>query len=277
MAELPLLHVRGLTITYRGAAAPALHGVDLDLATGARLVLIGESGSGKSTLAMAVCGLLPPGTRVDGDIDFPAFTLLPTLGRDIGVLFQDPSGSLNPVLTIGEQIAEVLVVHRGQDWHAAMAEAARLLARVHIPPARLRDHPHQFSGGQRQRIALAAALAAGPALLVADEPTSALDSVVQAELVALLDTLVREERLSLVFITHDIALASQLADHVAVLYAGAVVESGPAAAVLASPSHAYTRALLATRLDLDTPRAARLAEIDPDDFAVIHPGRRDRG
>ncbi len=270
-----LLRVRGLGVSYGGV--PALAEVGLALDQGGRLALIGESGSGKSTLAMAVCGLLPAGARMTGAVEFPAFTLQPTLGRDIGVLFQDPSGSLNPVLTVGEQVAEPLVVHRGLSWRAATAQAARLLDRVRVPGGRLRDHPHQFSGGQRQRIALAAALAAEPVLLVADEPTSALDSVVQAELVALLDGLVREDGLSLLFITHDIALASQLAGDVAVLHRGRVVEQGPAAQVLGAPAHPYTRALIATRLDLDTPPAARLAEIAEDGFTVLQPARRDRG
>ncbi len=270
-----LLRVRGLGVSYGGV--PALADVALELAQGGRLALIGESGSGKSTLAMAVCGLLPPGARMTGTVEFPAFTLQPTLGRDVGVLFQDPSGSLNPVLSVGEQVAEPMVVHRGLTWRAAMAQAARLLDRVRVPGGRVRDYPHQFSGGQRQRIALAAALAAEPVLLVADEPTSALDSVVQAELVALLDGLVREDGLSLLFITHDIALASQLAGEVAVLHRGRVVEQGLAAQVLGAPAHPYTRALIATRLDLDTPMAPRLAEIAEADFAVLRPAGRDRG
>jgi peptide/nickel transport system ATP-binding protein len=271
----PLLRVRGLTVSYRraGQYATALAGANLDLAVGGRLALIGESGSGKSTLAMAVCGLLPDSAKIAGRITFPALPGNPVLGRDIGVLFQDPGGSLNPVLTIGEQIAEVLVVHRGLTWRAAEAEAIRLLGRMQIPDAAgsVTAYAHQFSGGQRQRIALAAALAASPALLVADEPTSALDSVVQGELVRLLDALVREEGLSLLFISHDIALASNLADQVAVLRGGVLLESGPVATVLGTPAHPYTRALIATRLDLDTPRAARLAEIDPVDLSVIRP------
>ena len=275
-----MLRVHGLTVSYRraGQYATALAGADLDLAVGGRLALIGESGSGKSTLAMAVCGLLPDNAKIAGRITFPALPGKALLGRDIGVLFQDPGGSLNPVLTVGEQIAEVLVVHRGLEWHAAEAEAIRLLGRMQIPDpaASVRAYPHQFSGGQRQRIALAAALAASPALLVADEPTSALDTVVQGELVRLLDALVREEGLSLLFISHDIALASNLADQVAVLRDGVLVEAGPVARVLGTPTHPYTRALIATRLDLNTPRAARLAEIDPLDFSIVRPpGRTD--
>ena len=267
---MTLLRTEALGVTYRGAATPALADISLTLAAGRRLAILGESGSGKSTLALAICNLLPGGARITGQIVFPAGP--PTLGRDIGVVFQDPGGSLNPALTIGEQIAEVSVVHRGRTWHAARAEAARLLDRMGIAQATaaLSRHPHEFSGGQRQRIALAAALAADPVLLVADEPTSALDTVVQHDIVALLDSLVRERNLALLFVTHDIALASMLADEVAVLYAGALMESGPAAPLFRAPTHPYTRALLAARLDLDTPLAARLPEIG-EGFTVVTP------
>ena len=264
---MTLLAIESLSVSYGGA--PALSGVSLTLAAGQRLAVIGESGSGKSTLAMALCGLLPQSARLTGRI---AFARPLALGRDIGVVFQDPGGSLNPVLTIGEQIAEVSVVHRGTSWSAARAQAARLLDRMGIarPAEALSRHPHEFSGGQRQRIALAAALAADPVLLIADEPTSALDTVVQHAMVELLDGLVRERGLTLVFVTHDIALASMLADDVAVLHAGHLLESGPVARVLRAPAHAYTRALLAARLDLDTPLAARLPEIGPG-FAILNP------
>lgn len=276
-----MLAVRGLGVAYGGAGPPALADVSLDLAAGRRLAVLGESGSGKSTLALAICGLLAAGARVSGTVAFPGLAAAPVLGRDIGVVFQDPGGSLNPVLTIGEQIAEVAVVHRGLGWRAAAAQAARLLDRMRIVGAQaaLRRHPHEFSGGQRQRIALAAALAADPVLLVADEPTSALDTVVQHEMVELLDGLVRERGLTLLFVTHDIALASMLADEVAVLFGGRLMEAGPVGRVFRHPAHAYTRALLATRLNLDTTLGetmlgARLPEIDPADFSVFVPARR---
>ncbi len=265
-----MIAVQSLSVAY-GPGAKALDGISLTLAQGRRLAVLGESGSGKSTLAMAICGLLPTGARTTGHITFPTIGR-PVLGRDIGVVFQDPAGSLNPVLTIGEQIAEVAVVHRGHTWRAARAHAARLLDRMEIPhPAEaLRRHPHEFSGGQRQRIALAAALAADPVLLIADEPTSALDTVVQHAMVELLDGLVRERGLTLLFVTHDIALASMLADEVAILHAGRLMESGPVSQVFRTPAHAYTRALLAARLDLDTPLQHRLPEIGPD-FTVVIP------
>ncbi len=266
---MTFLAVDGLGVAYRGVAA--LADVSLRLAAGRRLAVLGESGSGKSTLALAVCGLLRAGTAVFGSIAFPGLGA-PVLGRDIGVVFQDPGGSLNPVLTIGEQIAEVAVVHRGRTWQAARAEAARLLDRMGIADATaaLRRHPHEFSGGQRQRIALAAALAADPLMLVADEPTSALDTVVQHQMVELLDGLVRERGLTLLFVTHDIALASQLGEEVAVLFGGRLMEAGPVRAVLRAPAHAYTRALLASRLDLDTALGRRLPEIGAD-FVVSVP------
>ena len=247
----------------------ALADITLAIPRASRLAVIGESGSGKSTLAHCITGLLPPGAILAGRVGFA--TPL-RLGADIGVVFQDPTSSLNPVLPVGEQIAEVLVVHRGRTWSAATAEAIRLLDRMRIPDAagRIGDYAHQFSGGQCQRIALAAAIAAGPALLIADEPTSALDSVVQAELVRLLDALVREDGLTLLVITHDIALAVQLADRVAVLNGGRMVEHGGLATVLASPTHRYTAALIATTLDLAGPPRRRLPEIDPADFSVRH-------
>ena len=267
---MTFLAVDNLSVAYRGVAA--LSDVTLRLEAGRRLAVLGESGSGKSTLALTVCRLLPPGASVSGQVIFPGLGT-PVLGRDIGVVFQDPGGSLNPVLTIGEQIAEVAVVHRGRSWRAARAEAARLLDRMGIADAAsaLARHPHAFSGGQRQRIALAAALAADPVMLVADEPTSALDTVVQHQMVELLDGLVRERGLTLLFITHDIALASMLGDEVAILFDGRLMEAGPVRQVLRAPAHAYTRALLASRLDLDTPLGGRLAEIGAD-FVVTVPG-----
>jgi peptide/nickel transport system ATP-binding protein len=275
MNNPPFLSVRGLSVTYRGGQrqVTALRDIDFDLAPGRRLALVGESGSGKSTLAMAIARLLPKSAAISGSVSFPFMGAPLRPGRDLGVVFQDPSGSLNPVLSIGDQIAEVVVVHRGIAWSAARRIAAELLDRVRIPQvqARLDGFLHEFSGGQRQRIAMAAALAGEPSLLIADEPTSALDTVVQRELVLLLDELVRERGLTLLFVTHDIALASELGDEVAVLLDGRLVEHGPIGSVFAAPGHPYTSALLATRLDLNTPISARLLEIDVQTFAVRRP------
>ncbi|MGH6760516.1 MAG: ABC transporter ATP-binding protein [Phyllobacterium sp.] len=266
--SVPFLSIRDLTVSYGGRAV--LENVSLDVEKGGRLALIGESGSGKSTLAMAVAGLLPKAARQTGEIVFPAMSSAPTLGKDIGIVFQDPNGSLDPVMRVGDQIAEVIVEHLGWTWIAARVRAAELMDRVRIPDAllRLNSFPHEFSGGQKQRIALAAALAANPAFIIADELTSALDTVVQKHVADLLDRLVREDGLTLLFVTHDIALASQLAGHIAVLYKGRLVEHGPAAQVLSRPKHAYTKALIATHLSLDSPRRTRLPEIDATTLKV---------
>ena len=252
-----LTTLRDLSVTYRtdDLAKAALDSVDLDIQAGERLAIIGESGSGKSTLAFALAGLLPESARREGQIAWPGLGHMPVPGRDIGFVFQDPGASLNPVLSVGEQIAEVARQHLGLGWHAAYGRAHDLLARVHIPDSRaaLDAYPHQLSGGQRQRVVIASAIAAGPKLLIADEPTSALDMVVQAEIVALLDTLVREDGMTLVFITHDIALASGFADRMAVFSNARLVESGPTADVLMQPKEDYTKHLIASHIDLATP------------------------
>ncbi|WP_370674683.1 ABC transporter ATP-binding protein [Pleomorphomonas sp. PLEO] len=250
-----LARIADLTVTYRRATASALSGVSLDIEAGEILAIIGESGSGKSTLARAIADLLPERTEVAGTLRWPDLDGTPRAGRDIGYVFQDPGSSLNPVLSIGEQVGEGARRHLGLSRREADAEAMRLLARVHLPePERIaRAFPHQLSGGQRQRVAIAAAIAARPRLLIADEVTSALDVVVQAAIVELLVELVRAENMTLVFVTHDLALASGIADRVAVMAAGRLVELGPAAEVVAAPKAAETAALIAAHIDLATP------------------------
>ncbi|MGX5668691.1 ATP-binding cassette domain-containing protein [Rhizobium daejeonense] len=252
-----LCAIRQLSVTYgKDTTQPAaLRGVNLDVIAGERLAIIGESGSGKSTLARAIAGLLPEGSRVEGGIGWPSGGNQPKPGRDIGFIFQDPTASLDPVLTIGEQIAEGACRHLGIGWKEAFTHALELLHRVHIPhPEKaLKAYPHQFSGGQRQRIAIAAAISARPSFLIADEPTSALDMVVQAEIVSLLDELVRETGMTLLFITHDLALASGFADRVAIFEGGHLVEQGPTGTVLAAPQTTYARSLVANHLDLSSP------------------------
>jgi len=247
----------GLTVAYRaeGTSSTALEAVDLDIVAGERLAIIGESGSGKSTLALALAGLLPGDAHVTGRIAWPAYGHAPLPGRDYGFVFQDAGASLNPVLPVGEQIAEVAQRHLGIGWPEAYGRARDLLARVRMPQpeAALRAYPHQLSGGQRQRVGIASAIAAQPRLLIADEPTSALDMVVQAEIVALLGELVREDGMTLLFITHDIALASGFADRIAVFRNGRLVEAGPAIEVLSHPTDAYTASLIADHIDLSTP------------------------
>ncbi|RWO45767.1 MAG: ABC transporter ATP-binding protein [Mesorhizobium sp.] len=262
--------MRDLTVTYRrdGNEVAALRSVSLDIANGERLAIIGESGSGKSTLALAIAGLLPVSSRVDGRIDWllrptlgaverQPFHLrggVPRLGRDIGFVFQDPSASLDPVMTIGKQIAEVARTHLGLTWSQSYARAKSLLERVRLPDpdSALRAFPHQLSGGQKQRVAIAAAIAAGPKLLIADEATSALDTIVQAEIVALIRRLVTEDGMTLLFISHDIALAAELAERIAVFRHGQLVELGMTAQIVGAPAQPYTRALLDAHIGLDT-------------------------
>ena len=177
----------------------------------------------------------------------------PLPGRDIGFVFQDPSASLDPVMAVGKQIAEVARTHLGLDWPQAYARAKHLLERVRLPdPASaIRAFPHQLSGGQKQRVAIAAAIAAGPKLLIADEATSALDTIVQAEIVALIRQLVIEDGMTLLFISHDIALAAELAERIAVFRHGEVIEIGSTEQIVNAPRHAYTRSLLDAHLGLD--------------------------
>ncbi|WP_018633904.1 ABC transporter ATP-binding protein [Neomegalonema perideroedes] len=250
----PLFLCRGLTATYPEAGRPALKGVSLEMAPGERLALIGESGSGKSTLARILAGLPPEGARVEGEILRPGGEL--RLGRDVGYVFQDPGGSLDPLLSVGGHFTETLRSHLPLSGQEALDRAAGLLAKVRIPDpeAALRSYPHRFSGGQRQRIAIALAMAPGPRLLVADEATSALDALVQAEIVALLRGLSEGEGLALLFVTHDMGLAAGLADRIAVLHEGRLVEIGPARRVIETPQDPYTRRLLAAHLGLESPR-----------------------
>ncbi|MER9228197.1 ABC transporter ATP-binding protein [Mesorhizobium sp. M0437] len=264
-----LASIRSLTVTYRrdGAEVAALKNVSLDIPAGERFAIIGESGSGKSTLALAIAGLLPASARIEGRIDWllrppPMFGAkapaglrdhAPIGGRDIGFIFQDPSASLDPVMPIGKQIAEVAYTHLGLSWRDAYAKAKTLLERVRLPDpdVALLAFPHQLSGGQKQRVAIAAAIAAGPKLLVADEATSALDTIVQAEIVGLIRRLVAEDGMTLLFISHDIALAAELAERIAVFRHGELLELDSTAQIVNAPRHAYTRVLLDAHLGFD--------------------------
>ncbi len=260
-----LLAIEDLRVAFDTAhgTVRAVDGVSLSVAPGETVAVVGESGSGKSVTALSVLRLFGRGDRVatDGAVRFARADGVVDLlrldetamrairGGEIAIVFQDPSASLNPVFTIGEQIAEVLRRHRGLGRAEALAEAANLLRRVGIaePEARLRAYPHQISGGMRQRAMIAIAIACDPRLLIADEPTTALDVTIQAQIVRLLKDIQRARSMGLIFITHDLELVGEIADRVVVMYAGQVVETGPAAAVLADPRHPYTRALLACR------------------------------
>ena len=260
-----LLEVRGLSLSYRRReqSLPVLHDVGFTLAVGETLGLVGESGSGKSQIALALMGLLPAHAEVQGSLRFEGreLTKLKPVerralrGSRMGLIFQDPMTSLNPHLSIGLQLAEVLEQHRGASRAAALAESARMLDAVRIPePARrLKQYPHELSGGQRQRVMIAMMLLAKPTLLIADEPTTALDVTVQAEILKLLASLQREMGLSLLMISHDLGVMADIADRLLVLYAGRVMEQGLAKSLLSAPKHPYTQALLACRPRLDSP------------------------
>jgi oligopeptide/dipeptide ABC transporter ATP-binding protein len=261
-----LLEVEGLRVRLPTPSgfATVVDGVDYHVEQAQVFGVAGESGSGKTLSMLALLGLLPPGSLVDGRADFggknllrlPGRDLRAVSGRDIGMVFQDPMTSLHPMLSVGRQLTEHMQRHLGLGRREAAQRAMDLLAQVRIPdPASaLHAYPHQFSGGMRQRIAIAIALACGPRLLIADEPTTALDVTVQAGILRLLDRLRREHDLSVILITHDLAVMSSIADQVSIFYAGRVVESGSRASVLQHPRHPYTRALLDA---LPHPEAAR--------------------
>ena len=250
---MTLLRVQDLRVAF-GADA-VVDGVSFELAAGERLAIIGESGSGKTLTALAVIGLTPDTATVSGSVMFGGAELLGrsdrelsrVRGDEIAMVFQNPLTALNPLMRVGRQIAEPLRRHHGMDRTAARQAAVALCDRVGLPdPERTaRSYPHQLSGGQRQRIGIAMALACRPALLIADEPTTALDVTVQAEILGVLADLIAREGTSLVFITHDVALVSRVADSVLVMRHGRVVEAGPVDAVLEHPEHDYTRLLVA--------------------------------
>jgi oligopeptide/dipeptide ABC transporter ATP-binding protein len=268
-----LLEVRGLDISFRGRDRwlPAVDGLDLSLARGETLGLVGESGCGKSVTALSLLGLLPRNaSRVAGSIrlDGQELTSLDdrgwrtVRGRRIGMVFQDPMTALNPLLTVGAQVTESLRSHLGLSHAAARDEAAAWLSRVGIPDpkARLRNHPHEMSGGMRQRVLIAMALCSRPEILLADEPTTALDVTIQAQILELLADLQAELGMAMVFITHDLGVVERVADRLAVMYAGKVAESGVCGQILSNPRHPYTQGLLGAVPGF-RPRTGRLTAI----------------
>ncbi len=257
-----LLRVEALSVAF--GKTEVLDGVSFDIAPGEVLGVVGESGSGKSMTALAMMGLLPPGGRIaSGRIVFedvevsrlPERELAKMRGARMAMIFQEPMASLNPVLTVGEQIAEVLRHHRGMDRRSAHNEAVSLLKLVEIAAAerRVDEYPHQLSGGMRQRAMIAIALACRPRLLVADEPTTALDATVQAGILDLLRGLRQEFGMAVLLITHDLGVVADICERVVVMYAGRVAETGDAGAIFAEPGHPYTQALLAAIPRLDGP------------------------
>jgi len=256
---MSLLRVNNLRIslqTHRGLAV-AVRDVSFSLERGKSLGLIGESGSGKSITALSLLGLLPEQAQVSGSIRFDGQELAGAeerawcdlRGNRIGMVFQEPMTALNPVHSIGHQVAEPLRLHKGLSARQAREEALALLNRVGIPDPikRIDAYPHQFSGGQRQRITIAMALACGPDLLIADEPTTALDVTVQRQILDLIQDLVTERNMALLLISHDLGLIAQNVEHMLVMYGGSIVESGPTQAVFSRMVHPYTQGLFAAR------------------------------
>ena len=252
-----LLQVRDLRTHFetRAGTIKAVDGISFTLERGEILGLVGESGSGKSVTGFSLIGLLDaPGRIAGGSVLFrgqelvglPQAEMRKLRGKRIAMIFQDPAATLNPVLTIGQQMAMAVQAHGGGGEGAALALAARSLARVGIPDAaaRLNAYPHEFSGGMRQRVAIAIALLHEPELIIADEPTTALDVSIQAQILAEMKTLAQESGTALIWISHDLAIVSSLADRVIVLYLGRIMEFGPVADVLRAPLHPYTRGLL---------------------------------
>jgi len=270
----PLLCVQGLrtVLRRRGADTVLVDGVALELERGQTLALVGESGSGKSVTALSIARLLGPGLiTVAGSVQLQGRELLalpepefrPLRGREIGMVFQEPMTSLNPILSIGLQLAESLR-HGAADGRSARARCAEMLQQVGIeqPERRLAMYPHQLSGGMRQRVMVAIALAARPRVLIADEPTTALDVTTQAQILDLIAERQRALGAAMLLITHDMGVVARHAKRVAVMYAGTIVERGPATALFADPRHPYTRGLLRSIPRLDRPRVARLPAIE---------------
>lgn len=261
-----LLRVRDLHVDFGRRRVEALHGIDLTVEAGARVGLIGESGSGKSVTALAVMGLLPDNAHVSGSIEFAGRELVglsdagfaALRGDLVSMIFQEPMTALDPTMRVGRQVAEVLRLHQGAPAGMARARVLEMLDRVGLPdPGRISmSFPHQLSGGQRQRVLIAMALINQPGLVICDEPTTALDVTVQARVLRLLDEQLDAAGAACLFISHDLAVVSQVCDEVAVMYRGDIVEAGSIAEVLARPRHPYTAGLIAT---------ARIDELAPGD------------
>jgi peptide/nickel transport system ATP-binding protein len=252
---MSVLSIRDLSVTYRtqGGPVPAVRGVNLEIDRGEVLGLAGESGCGKSTIAGAILRLHPKSATVEGSVILDGTDVLamtPAKLRALrwtgaSIVFQGAMHALNPVRRVGDQIAEAIVTHQHASEREAMMRVGSLLEQVGLPQRRLRDYPHELSGGQRQRVMIAMALACGPNLVIADEPTTALDVMVQAQVLALLKNLQQELGLAMLFITHDLSVLIEVSDRLAIMYAGKVVEHGPARTVFDEPQHPYTRALAA--------------------------------
>ncbi|GLR86649.1 ABC transporter ATP-binding protein [Bradyrhizobium iriomotense] len=280
MSAAPLIKIEGLRVRFHGDDGRITHAVDsvdLSVANGATLGLVGESGCGKSVTSLAIMGLLPKQTsEVTGNIRFDGIDLLQTSdqtlrdlrGNRLAMIFQEPMTSLNPSFTIGDQIIETVLRHRGGSRKSARERAIELLRRVHIPSPerRIDEYPHKLSGGMRQRVMIAMALACDPRLLIADEPTTALDVTLQAQILELMRELKAASGAAIILITHDLGVVAEVCDEVAVMYAGEIVERAPVDELFASPQHPYTVGLLGSipRLDHRTEQLATIEGMVPN-------------
>ncbi|AYN94771.1 ABC transporter ATP-binding protein [Pseudomonas sp. LTJR-52] len=273
MSESPcsVLSIRNLTVRFKGAAANVVDGLSFDIAPGRTLAIVGESGCGKSVTSMALMGLLPDSAQVHADtstfLGEPLLAMteqrrLDVRGNRLAMIFQEPMTSLNPAFTIGDQITESVARHQNLSPQQARRRALEMLEKVRIPAAaqRLEAFPHELSGGMRQRAMIAMALANDPALIIADEPTTALDVTIQAQILSLIANLQAETGTAMMLITHDLGVVAEVADDVAVMYAGQVVESGPVTALFDDPQHPYTIGLMGSMPSMG-PREDRLATI----------------
>ncbi|WP_418964009.1 ABC transporter ATP-binding protein [Cetobacterium sp.] len=273
-----LLTIKNLSINYETNEEKVLAVTDLEveLAEGETLGLVGETGAGKTTTALGIMRLVPnpPGKILSGEITFQGRNLLTISeedmrairGRQISMIFQDPMTSLNPVLTVGDQIAEVIQIHEKLSTKDAMEKASEMLELVGIPGNRLNDYPHQFSGGMKQRVVIAIALACNPKLLIADEPTTALDVTIQAQVLDLMNDLKEKLKTSMILITHDLGVVAQVCDKVAIMYAGEIVESGTLYDIFEKPKHPYTHGLFDSipSLDEEVTRLKPIKGLMPD-------------
>ena len=268
-----ILDVKNLVVRYEteDGVVHALNGIDLQLGYRQTIGLVGETGAGKTTAALAILRLVPdpPGVvecdrlMIEGRdiLNLPAAKMDEVRGKDVSMIFQDPMTALNPVFTVGEQIAESLQLHEGLDKNAAMERAKQMLELVGIPGERANEYPHQFSGGMKQRVVIAIALACNPKLLIADEPTTALDVTIQAQIMDLLAEIKHDTNTAIILITHDLGVVAGMADRVAVMYAGKIVETGTVEDIFYRNSHPYTQALLKSLPTVDADKKERLVSI----------------
>lgn len=273
-----LLNIKDLTIQYKteDGVVKAVNGINLDLKEGETLGLVGETGAGKTTTALGVMRLIPnpPGEIMSGNIEFEGRDLLSLSeddmrgirGNKISMIFQDPMTSLNPVLSVGEQISEVILIHQDINVETAVDKAKEMLELVGIPGARYNDYPHQFSGGMKQRVVIAIALACNPKLLIADEPTTALDVTIQAQVLDLMNNLKEKFKTAMLMITHDLGVVAQVCDKVAIMYGGEIIEYGKIEDIFESTKHPYTMGLFGSipSLDSDVTRLSPIKGSMPD-------------